>query len=637
MNASFSYTRICSLFLMALVVVVTDASAQNVTFSGYSRMYFETSDASRFNQFTPRTIFRWEAEPTVAVRGIPLSVNLLATTEENEVNTNINSLIASFNFSADRLEQTIRDRVNQKVGELSEEVAGRNIRSDPFGFDRVAGGLNQAREKLSQLQDIQSDVSNLTNNLGALTNMGLLTALERKALRFPNLGLGVTYPRYSPFTVDGLEILGAHVEFAPGLLYLAGTLGNVRNQGGNLQRLLISPGESFYKRRVAGGSLGLGRSSGNHVHFSGVLIVDDKDTLDDLGMPEAVLPPQRNVLAGVDFKISAAEQQFSLEGQLGGSSYTRDRDGIAVEDQTLISPLLYNLIDPNLSSSLDAAGEIKTTIRIPTSQTRFRAKVRYVGPGYVSLGAPVLRNDILSYEADINQGFLRRQISISARYRDERNNLDNIKLFTKSSRLASFQLGLHFKNLPYLRLRYQPTFLTTTNRLPVDAGGVEQTFEYAYDTRQLSVMTGYTHRVNDFVSSTSIAFSSQSIDATQDLIEYELKNYTLTQVFGLANMGLNLSYSFYDQSRLADPLDIHSIDVSGSFTAFEFWTSTLGVNFSKETGQGTLLRMHGGTTFPLWLLGTLDVRLENNQYKGGLLQASDFNQSRFSVSLIRTW
>ncbi|CAN0591875.1 unnamed protein product, partial [Laminaria digitata] len=189
----------------------------------------------------------------------------------------------------------------------------------------------------------------------------------------------------------------------------------------------------------------------------------------------------------------------------------------------------------------------------------------------------------------------------------------------------------------YLRLRYQPTFLTTTNRLPVDADGVEQTFEYAYDTRQLSAMTGYTHRVNDFVSSTSIAFSSQSIDATQDLIEYELKNYTLTQVFGLANMGLNLSYSFYDQSRLADPLDIHSIDVSGSFTAFEFWTSTLGVNFSKETGQGTLLRIHGGTTFPLWLLGTLDVRLENNQYKGGLLQAFDFNQSRFSVALIRTW
>ncbi len=623
--------------MLSLCGALHDARAQNVEFSGYSRMYFETSDATRLNQFTPRTLFRWEAEPTIAVRGIPLSVNILTSTEQNEVNTNINSLIASFNFSADRLERTIRDRVSNKIGDLSQDLAGRDIRTDPFGFDRVEGGINQARETLSKLQDIQSDVSNLSNNLGELARMGLLSELERKALRFPNLGLGVTYPRYSPFTVDGLEILGAHVEFAPGVLYLAGTFGNVRNQGGNLQRLLITPGEAFYKRRVAGAGIGIGRSSGSHFHIKGALIVDDKDTFDDLGMPDVALPPQRNLLAGIDFKLAVAEQRFSVEGNVAGSSYTRDRDGIAIEDQELISPLLYNLIDPNLSSSLDGAGEVKATLRVPSSKTRLRAKVRYVGPGYVSLGAPVLRNDILSYEADINQAFFRRQASISARFRSEANNLDNIKLFTKDSKLASVQLSLNFRNMPYLRVRYQPTFLKTSNRLPNTDTGAEDSFDYQYDTQQLSVMTGYTFRTDALVSTTSLIFAQQSIDATQEFVEYKMQNYGITQVLALGPLGINLGYTFYDQERLADPLDIHSVDVSASYTAFDLWTSTVGVNYSKETGQGSLLRIHGGTAFPLWLLGTLDVRLENNQYEGGLLAASDFNQSRLSISLIRTW
>lgn len=149
------------------------------------------------------------------------------------------------------------------------------------------------------------------------------------------------------------------------------------------------------------------------------------------------------------FRFGALDDNLDVQGELAGSFLTRDSDAPELDDPELGSiPLISSLIDPNISSSADAAGMAEATLRFPSSGTRLRSGIQYVGPGYINLAVPALRNDLRELMGGIEQSFYRRQMTISANIRTERHNLNDLKNYTRTSTRYDLQLALNFRDMP---------------------------------------------------------------------------------------------------------------------------------------------------------------------------------------------
>ena len=98
--------------------------------SGFSRMYFETSDHQRPGTQIPKTLFRWELEPTFFVYTVPFSLNLLYSTEDSQIGTDINGLALRFSFGTEKLEELVRQRINARIATLAEETGAAAARAE---------------------------------------------------------------------------------------------------------------------------------------------------------------------------------------------------------------------------------------------------------------------------------------------------------------------------------------------------------------------------------------------------------------------------------------------------------------------------------------------------------------------------
>src|SRR5690606_34391786 len=63
---------------------------------------------------------------------------------------------------------------------------------------------------------------------GALTELDMLSGVERFLYNFPRFGIGVNYPTYTPFTMNGVAVNGLDVVFNPGNFYVATTIGTAK-------------------------------------------------------------------------------------------------------------------------------------------------------------------------------------------------------------------------------------------------------------------------------------------------------------------------------------------------------------------------------------------------------------------------
>lgn len=594
-------------------------------FGGYHKMHFETSNQQLFGSEIPLTFYRWELEPTVGVYGVPLSMNLLYTTEDNEPGGNAGRFQFGLSLSSEQLENTIRSRIQGKMDESMQQM----MELDPA--TAMDSEWSELEASMDRLADLQASLDAGPGKLNELQDLGLLTSAERLALRFPVLGIGSSYPQYSRYVMQGITVNGFHVEYMPGNAYLGANLGNIRNpRGANGFPQL---GGFSNERRVYAGRLGYGRPFGRHVHLMGVFV--DESPLEEIlnGTVFPDNPLMKNVITGIKFRVGAARNRLNLSGELAGSFITRDTEAPELEDQDYSSlPIISSLINPNSSSSADAAGTIEAEMRFPDSGTRIRAGLLYTGPGYTNLASPLLQRDILEYSGGVEQSMFRRQMTLSLNFRTDRNNLDDLKSFTRTSTRYDIQLALNFRDMPWLRLQFIP--ITQNNKAGDSFATVAG--EYRFNTRVLNAVSGYTIPLGRVMSTSTVNITRQVTDS--DIAGANTSSFTfgLNQNAGIGNTNIGAGYQRFTFSRLENTFVRHDLTLNGSIRVLNSWLHEAGFKNSSGAQQVSVTGFYYRTSIPIRYLGTLEAMVDNSRFSNDLLMGAD-GQTRFSMALTKSW
>lgn len=628
---------------------VTELPLREVTvpwrFSGTGRFLGQLADRKGLFSEIPEDYARFELTPTLSVYDVPFSANVLLSTEQNERRQSLNSVSFGLDFS--QLQASLMRRAMEKVGELQ---AMKQI-EELEGAGRVTDSLMRLGEE--GLRDIER-LKNLANydrlrdhafseTTTALQELGVLSGTEKFFLNFPALEFGVTYPRYTPLTLSSVPVNGANIEFNPGEFYIAFAGGTSQRSrtGEEIMRLqlpqvpeladtIIAP---TYQRTLYAGRLGVGRRDASHVFLTTMWARDDESdapmdsiAADTLGQRFA---PKSNFLIGVDLALSLAEDLFRIEGEINGSVVNNDITTAGFKNDD-IPEFLVNIVEPTISTSIDYAYTLRTVVNVADIGTKVTGSMRMIGPGYQSLGAPTLRNDLMRYDVKLDQRLLSRQIALSAFYRHDEDNLVDWKPATTEVTAYGVGLGLTFRKMPYLRLNWAPYHQTN------DLSG-----ERAVDntTTTFSAITGYTFRTGPLTNAANLTYSLQESQTNIAQSDYGVGTMGLnyTAMFQIP-LTLNLGVSLSDLTSGADSsASIVSFDVGGSFVAWDIWESSLGVTIANQTDVDSRLGFFVGSSIALWDYGYLDLRAEKNTYTNTFFFSEDIDEFVFRTTLTTRW
>lgn len=137
-----------------------------VNFSGMARLTYEYNPViSNFTQLPTNQYIRLEATPSVSVKGIPISSNILYSTEKF-LNTDLNQI--DFQFDYNRYKSQLKELILEKIKAMenvgSEKLGELKSIKESYIAEKYPQ-LGKLKEKLSEAQfkDIESQLKSYTN------------------------------------------------------------------------------------------------------------------------------------------------------------------------------------------------------------------------------------------------------------------------------------------------------------------------------------------------------------------------------------------------------------------------------------------------------------------------------------------
>lgn len=460
-----------------------------------------------------------------------------------------------------------------------------------------------------------------------------MTNLSGFALAIKGIELGSCNPSWTPLTLSGAPVLGGAFELNPWYVYLAGAAGRTQ------RAVAVSDStRGAYARMLYSAKFGFGKKEGTHFFVTGIFVTDDSSSLADNRLPmpgDTVVPPdsfeavkpQENYVLGAEFNLDLFEGAFRLESEVAGCELTRD-NRMPVERWDWLPEWVANTFKPRMSSSVDYAYSVRPSLNV--LDTRLSGKLEFVGPGYVSLGAPSLRNDNLRVGGSVSRDFFDRSVSLSVGFSTERDNLFSVRdsagnelcLKSRTTRFTSWDasLGLSFPNLPYLQLGYYPYF--QRDESTGTAG------------RALSASVGHSFQTGFLAHSAGVSFSYN--DRRGDGPDADNTSWDLGLNHGIGfefplSVSAGAGYA-RSVSAAASPDSRLYCDLTPSYTLFERWNNSLSLGGSF--GTATRVDVRYSSSFPVWKICDARVGVSDAVYRG---EDGRYSELRLTVGLARHW
>lgn len=650
------------LFFLAPLLIQAQEGSESSSFALTGTSRFEAQDATQqgIGQDIPARYARWELNPTFILLDIPFSGAMLLSTEQSRGRQSINSFNLSFSLSNEQLQERLRQRLIERIAQpvfagtiddvedlasLEEKLDDpssladlETLRAKAKSGTASSDELEDLEEKERELEDLKKRYDELkaikekvgeaeelrrvaetgyatdkmydSENLhDALSQLEMLSGVEKFFYNFPRFGIGVNYPYYSPYTINGIPVNGVDIIFNPGKFYLATTIGKAQRDVPEA----FATDSTFiaYKRSIYAGRIGYGRVGEGHALLTVMHASDDENAIISDTASGFYLSPQENWLLGLDIDIPIVPEVFSIKGEIAGSLLSGDLNSPTAEiDSSLNAPeWLTDLVQFRTSSFVDFAFSVEPQLTIKATDTRLKGKFEQIGPGYVTLGIPYLRNDLMRYEGQIDQKFWRKQISLSARFRRESDNLIDWKQATTETTMYNFGLGLTFRGWPFLRLGYIPY------RQKNDAG---TEFQVDNNIRIYTALAGHRYRVSKSLSGmTTGSFSMQEVETLGNRFDSETRTYTLGQSVNVGTwLSLNVTGSLTDPTSVIDTLTSNTtLDVGATFTFLGDWSATGGLTLFDEENTSSKVGYYAGLYIPISKIGSaFEIRAEKNIY-----------------------
>jgi len=536
---------------------------------------YEYSDKQAVNSEMPRNFGSISVDPTVTIYGIPFDVNLFYDTRQEEFKQNINSF--GFLFDPNLLKDKIQDEIKRKIDELESNIK----------------------------ETVESEINKRKKAIEKQVNSSLSPALKFFSY-FDNLGLGETYPNYTVNTVNGVKMTGADISFNPGLLYLA--ISGINNQEA-IQG-------TTYSRKMIAGSLGVGGKEESHFHFNIMKAWDNENSIDVNTITNGATPKD-NIIFGTDASLKLFEDQFSIKAEVNGSMLTRDKTSpdLVSED---FPAFLSSFLDPKISSQFDYMYEVSSDFKSKDIGTDVEASFKSVGPGYVSLGAPNVRQDVQSIKFKISQPFADKKVMASVYFKIDKNNVAKLNPTTSTSTGLGFNLKINLKNAPYFIIDYRP------NTVSNDASDPASSFKNTSNV--FSLTTGLNQNTKIYSNSMNLVFSSISSKSDAGLNDYSIHNFNGSNSISFLKIPLTISGSAgYTRSNAIDAHNSFLFDLSAGYMFIENWNNSFGATYYHEEETNSKSSLYFNSSYSVSSLLNIDFNLMKDFYREMTFEYGDYD------------
>jgi len=550
-------------------------------FTSYSADY-QYSNLQGIGSEIPRNYLNLKIDPTMVIYGVPLTFSLFYSSQQQTGLQNINSLAILLDPKYLRKvgEEKAMDRINEIENEIEQKKSELESKKDnltPEEIQKLNDAINDATDQMESMK--RNPEKHLSGQQGFFSS-------------FNTLGIGTTYPTYTKYTMNGSRVTGLNVEMNPGWFYFAFAGWN------NLDAI---PNAS-YSRNLFAGRIGAGAKDDSHFHFTAIKGQDDQNSLSASQIPES-LTPQENVVLGTDASLNLFDNAIAIGGEVNASLFTRDVNSPELED---VSQIIKNLTSATISTQVDYAYEFFSAINIKDSDTKLRGAYKFIGPGYISMGAPGIRRDVTGFDVKLNQILFNRIVSFSVLFAREQNNLISQNISTSTYYKYAFNLRMNFPNAPYLIIDYRPNFVS--NNFEADSLKIEN------NAHVFSLMTGLNIFEDYLTSSTNFIISFQSSSSNQATDDLSLFNFTVSENvtfnFPLSLTGMLgfINFSPGEKTTLM-------LDFSTGYLFFDQWNNTVGINYAAESELSKKTGIYFTSAIPVWEIGNLFISLQQNFYR----------------------
>ncbi len=621
-----------------------DQGPAPVTVMGSYRLLGQASSRQGTFSEKPPDLWRAEVNPTLAIYGIPITASLLLSSEQQGLQQNINAF--SVTLDPDAIRRIVQQRAYNALDGYLRSEAGSMLGD----YENVRDSLERFHpEQLKQLDEMrqlerfrdygQGDIDGYED---VLSEMGLMSDVEQVMVNLPTVGVGTVFPVFTPITLSGARISGAYAEWNPGgVFYIAGVGGTTQSPLLREDRYQLdttvyrSVDNSDFGRQLYGGRIGFGKRDGAHVILTGLWSTDDASslTLPDSGV---ALTPQKNYLSSLDFKVEPIKGIWTLQAEVAASMTVGDQNAPTFDAGGDVPEFLLDMIDSSASVYLDWALTGETTVNIPSTDTRLRGSVRRIGAGYNALGVPNLRTDYFRYDVRVDQRFWKRQLSVGAFVRRDRDNLIPIKKATSTLFSVGGTLGLNVRGWPYFRASYAPYVQESDSQ--------DTLLQYRNRTVLWSVSGGYSYRIGSLSANTNLTYSQQDAETKQNLYDYSVSSISamqsLTFTFPLT-VGVGLGYIIQNSAQ-PPSTSIVTVDGNANYAVSTWFSTQAGLTLAFDDTFGTRTGYYLGVLAQLGDVADIDIRAERNLFTAtSAVQppplGQGYSENLFRVTVSKVW
>lgn len=579
----------------------------------------------------------------------------------------LRALSRQMSFEALR-DSLMRDNPNRlpdlaRMRELDKIDLYRNLNQleKTMGFDALRDSLEKnAPEKLADLASLiknPNKIDNLENlqngtppqTLDDAKKMGLTQSSQDFFTSFPTFSVGAVYPSYSPLTVSGVALAGGNVEYNPGDFYMAITGGKALKEvpAGVVLDTSIKNGtipqssgiSSSLDRELYMARIGYGKKEGGHFILSAIRAHDNqlpsdlRDSLVSISLDSTIansLNPKDNYMLDLDACINIIPDILRFNGQATGSLLTQNAIAPTFNDENNNLKLLNGIIKLNSTSNLDFGISSNAIFTSKKTGSEALVELKYIGPGFYSLGSPNTRNDLFSYEAKARQNLMDDKMTIGLNFKNESDNLLNLKAVSTSTNSYGAEVNYSLGEL----VRLTANFLYNQQKN-------DNTFDTIKVNNRNTIInfnaSTFYHLGGGVLGITNVTMmknNTLSIDSSglNDNLTFML-NQSISFPFQLAaTTNFNISRSSFGFQPEQESI---SADFFITHKVFKIWTNSFGANYSKRNLIDSKTGLYFTTNVLINTWGNFNLKIDKNLFQDDVNQSRNFDEitvrSSFSV------
>ena len=569
------YLTIISVLAVSLLLPGVVFSQNSwIQLHGTNSARYQYSDRQGTNSEIPSEFWRNDLSLTLTLFDVPISTSAFITDEQSDMRQSMNNI-----------------RVYVDFQQLARNLAQREANADPSQSKAESPGS------------------------------GRKPFIARFASLFSTLEVGKCRPRYGRLALQGIPLSGFNTELNSGIFYAAFATGKIKRAVEATEAT-----DPVYRQDMLLARLGIGKKQETHVYLTYMQAKDDMESLVSRDVADSLfIFPASNTIVGLDVKLNA-DNKFIIDGEGALSLYTRDLCSPGTDAD--VPEIIDDNCDYNSSSSANFAFSIEPELKLKT--TNISAGVEMIGSGYTTFGNPNLVDDLLEYNAKVQQYFLKRKLTFSTYFKQSKDNLIGWKDVTTTTNAIGVSTGLRFAKAPYLQLSFNPYFQTCScDSYSIDNGA-----------HIFNAATGYSYPLGSlFLSSNFNYYYQKSINEVDTSSNNsQTSTYTFSQSLSFKfPLSLSGSASWSTNEYLDNSDEILSFNGNITHKSFDKWRNSISVNYSDQFDEQTKLGVSYNTKFELWDHGDIGIRLEKNILDDETDDSRDYDEIIAGVGVTIKW